>query len=410
MQKKALVLALGAAMAMSTAYAQKGGGGGDEDSWDGPDSVVTMYGKAYPEINYPKGSGATAAGTAVCSICGPATGTNSIISREEMESNNSRVGWRGYERLGRDLKAIWQLETEFHLDSNDSAFATRDSFVGLSHRLWGNIKLGRMDTPFKTFGDDISFLGVSSGNFTSTSNVLRKTGFGTSSASSFHLRRANAVQYESPEFAGFDGAIQYSTDETDTATRRPHVWSGAVEYERGGLKASLAYEQHWDLFGGSRNSPSAISNFNDQNVRSKDKAWQAMIQYKVGHHSFEADYIQKKYDENASVTGRFASYKNNAYELIWDARWTPAWRTQVEYIKSEKGSCSRVNAVCSTDGLDGSQINFGVAYYFSKRTYLFAMGAILKNGFSARYNNQDLQAPSVGEDIDTYAVGLMHSF
>lgn len=401
MHKRVLVVAVAAALVVPGVCAAK-----DSDS----DSVVELYGKVYPELLRPHGKGATEAGSSVATLAGTPTGENSIISRTEMASSNSRLGFRGSEKLGRDLKAVWQLETEFHVDSNDSAFAQRDSFVGLSSKAWGTVKLGRMDTPFKTFGDDISFLGVSSGNFTSTSNVLRKTGFGTSSASSFHLRRANAVQYETPEWGGFDGALQYSTDETDTATRKPHVWSGAVEYERGGLKASVAYEEHWDLFGGSRNSPSSMSNFSDQSVRSKDKAWQAMIQYKVGHHSFEADYIQKKYDENASVTGRFASYKNNAYELIWDARWTPAWRTQVEYIKSEKGSCSRVNAVCSTDGLDGSQINFGVAYYFSKRTYLFAMGAILKNGFSARYNNQDLQAPSVGEDIDTYAVGLMHSF
>jgi len=69
-----------------------------------------------------------------------------------------------------------------------------------------------------------------------------------------------------------------------------------------------------------------------------------------------------------------------------------------------------VNAACVTDGLDGSQVQFGVAYYFSKRTYLFAMGALLKNGFSARYNNLNLQAPSVGEDITTYALGLNHVF
>ena len=183
MQKKALVLALGTALAMGSAYAQKGGGEGKGDSWDGPDSVVTMYGRLYPEINYPRGDGATAAGTTVCSICTAPTGVNNIVTRTEMESSNSRLGFRGYERLGRDLKAIWQLETEFHIDSNDSAFAQRDSFVGLAGRVWGAIKLGRMDTPFKTYGDDISFLGVSSGNFTSSSNVLRKVGFGSSGAS-----------------------------------------------------------------------------------------------------------------------------------------------------------------------------------------------------------------------------------
>src|ERR1700757_4206747 len=100
MQKKALVLALGAAFAIGSAYAQKGGGGEEGGSgWDGPDSVVTMYGKVYPEINYPKGDGATAVGTATCTICGAPTGTNAIISKYEMESSNSRLGWRGYEKL-----------------------------------------------------------------------------------------------------------------------------------------------------------------------------------------------------------------------------------------------------------------------------------------------------------------------
>ena len=413
MHKKALVLALGAAFAMSTAYAQKGGGD-KGDTWDGPDSVVTMYGKLYPEINYPKGEGATAVGTTVCSICAAPTGNNNIISKYEMESSNSRLGFRGYEKLGRDLKAVWQLETEFHIDSNDSAFAQRDSFVGLSSRYWGDVKLGRMDTPFKTYGDDISFLGVSSGNFVSSSNLLRKTGFGTSSASSFHLRRVNAVQYESPTWAGLHGAVQYSTDEADTNgnnKRAPHVWSGAIAWEGGPFEASIAHERHWDLFGGSRNVPTALSNFTDTNVRSIDKASQVMVKYKLGKvHQFEADYTWKDYDENATVNGRFKHYKNGAYQLIWDARWTPQWRTELQWIHSDKGSCQRVNAVCNTDGLKGDQYQAGFSYYFSRRTYLFVMAAWLKNDYSAVYNNEAQQAPSRGEDITIYSVGINHSF
>ena len=400
MQKRKIALALATAFAVPAVHAEI----------KGDDNVVELYGRAYPEIIVPHGSGATDAGAAVATFAGKPTGENSIIRRTEVSSSNSRLGVRGQERLGGDLKAIFQLETVFHVDSNDSAFAQRNSFVGLQDKRWGAIKLGRMDTPFKTFGDDISFLSVGSGNFVSTSNVLRKTGFGTNSASSFHLRRQNAIQYESPEWAGLDFAVQYSTNEADGPGRHPHVWSFGVEYERGPLKVSLAHEEHWDLFGLSRNVPSTMSNFNDLAVNSKDKATQAMIEYKLGPHKFEADWIQKKYDENATVTGRASSYKNDAYQLIWSARWTRAWRTDVAYIKSMKGSCSRVNATCNTDGLDGSQLQAGFSYYFSPRTYFFAMGAILRNGFSARYNNEDLQDPSVGEDITQWAIGLNHSF
>ena len=373
-------------------------------------NVVELYGKVYPELIRPSGSGATDANAAVATIAGKPTGVDNIIDRTEMSSSNTRVGVRGQEKVGHDLKAIFQLETQFQVDDLGTKFAGRNSFVGLSGRNWGTVKLGRMDTPFKRYGNDVSFLGVGSGNFVSASSVLRKTGFGTNSASSFHLRRPNAVQYESPVWGGVDFAVQYSTDEADTATRKPHVWSAGIEYARGPFIVSVGHEIHWDLFGASRNVPSSMSNYKDPGVRSKDKATEVMLEYKLGPHTFEADWIRKQYDENPTVVGRIESYTNNAYQLIWSARWTKAWRTQLQYIKAMKGSCSRVEAVCNTDGLDGSQLQFGFPHYFSKRTYLFAIGAILRNGFSARYNNEDLQDPAVGEDITQYAVGLSHAF
>ena len=407
--KKLLAVAVGAALMCPSANAAKNTDRPEVGAE--PDSVVELYGRVYPEMIREYGKDPTPAGTTVATIAAaPPTGVKSIITRNEMESSNSRLGVRGQEKLGDGLRAIFQLETAFAVDSNNTAFAQRDSFVGLTHDRWGSIKLGRMDTPFKTYGDDLSFLGVSSGNFVSSSNVLRKVGFGGNSASSFHLRRANVVQYESPILAGFDAAVQYSTDEADTPTRHPHVWSEAVRWEGGPLKLSLAYEEHWDLFGGSRNVPTAQSNFNDQAVNSKDKATQIMAQWRYGVHTLEFDYIWKQYDETAFTTGRFKNYKNTAYEIAWDARWNAQWRTALEYIKSYKGSCTRVNAVCTTDGLDGSQVQFGVAYNFSKRTYLFAMGALLKNGSSAVYNNSASQTPSVGEDIEQYAVGISHAF
>jgi predicted porin len=52
----------------------------------------------------------------------------------------------------------------------------------------------------------------------------------------------------------------------------------------------------------------------------------------------------------------------------------------------------------------------GFSYYFSRQTYLFVMYALLRNGFSAQFNNMDLQDPAIGEDIKQWAVGLSHSF
>ena len=109
------------------------------------------------------------------------------------------------------MEAFFQIESTIPLDAGGGTFATRDSFVGLSGG-FGSVKLGNMDTVYKNVGDKLSFLGVSSGNFVSNSNLLSKLGFGTSSSGSFHLRRNNSVVYEAPSLGGLGFAIGYSPD------------------------------------------------------------------------------------------------------------------------------------------------------------------------------------------------------
>lgn len=411
MQKKMLVVAVGAALAMTGAYAQKKPAGDTVAKVERPDSEVVLYGKVYPEIIWVTSSGATEAGKTTCTICDPAEGRNNIVHRSEMESSNSRFGVRGRERLGGGLQAIFQLETQFLVDSNNTAFAARDSFVGLTHN-WGTVKLGRMDTPFKEYGDDLSFLGVSSGNFTSTSGVYRHIGFGgQNNAARFHERRQNVVQYESPDLGPVDFKIQWSTDEAKTATRDPHVLSMGGKVEFGPFELMLGHEIHYDLFGLSRNAPSSMRNNNDQSVNSEDTATAIALKWKAGKHTFEVDANTKKYEETGTnVTGRVREYKNRAYMFIMENRWTNAWRTAFHYVKATAGSCSRVNAPCNTDGLDGTQISLGTAYYFSRRTWIFLMGSVVRNDFSAVYNNSNLQEPNPGEDIRQFAIGFHHSF
>jgi predicted porin len=138
------------------------------------------------------------------------------------------------------------------------------------------------------------------------------------------------------------------------------------------------------------------------------------ITYKLGkQHQFEFDYEWHEWTESgmlSTAAGRFKSYKNNSWLALWDARWSQQWRTQIHYVKATAGKCARtLAAVCVTDGLDGTQISAGVAYYFSRRTYLFFMTQWLKNGKSAVFAS-GTQSPSVGEDVTQYAVGIQHSF
>src|SRR5205814_4219924 len=82
------------------------------------------------------------------SVEAKSNGTANIVRRNRVTDQASRLGVRGTEDLGGGLKAFFQLETSFKPDQNDSAFAGRNSAVGLQGG-WGSFLIGRWDTPFK---------------------------------------------------------------------------------------------------------------------------------------------------------------------------------------------------------------------------------------------------------------------
>ena len=429
LNRKAMV---GAALAAPGAYAQIKSPAGTD--WE-------FYGKFYPELAHTSSEGATAPGTtglftfvSPLGAGGIAPGNpNAIVHKWEMLISNTYLGFRGSRDVGGGSKAIWQLEQTVQIDEGNTgaSFANRDSFAGVANDAWGTIRLGNMDTPFKKGGNVLGFLGVNSGNFVSGPNVLQKGSFGASSSSSFNLRRANAVDFTSPTIlGGLQTSVQYSLGNpteagtTVTPARNPRVASWSVKWEQGPLLAAFSQESHFDLFGGSLNVPAAQSNNSvtagvtttDPAVHSKDTANQVAVVYKMGIHSFEADVASKKYSEsNVTPTagGKFVEFKTVAYSLIWEARWSGAWRTALNYGKGSAGSCKVAilsNASCSTNGLEGNQISVGAAYFLDPSTYLFLLANKMTNGASSQYNSSANQKPNPGEDITSAALGLAYTF
>jgi predicted porin len=379
-------------------------------------SSVQVYGKLYPYLLDEKGSGATAAGTPVSTIAGKPTGESGVGHTRGMQAGNSRLGFRGKEDLGGGMNAFFQLEGVVSVDdgsgNNDGAFMfNRNTFVGLGGP-FGTVKLGNHDTIFKEYGDTLGILGLSSGTFMSSSDVLRKTGFGTSGSSSFHLRRANSVIYETPEIHDFVFGYQYSTDEApSTDAAEPRLHSFGVRWENEKFYFALAHEIHLDFFGGSKNA-TAFRNDRDARVHSHDQATQATVEWRINkQHTLELDAIRKSYRENPTVAGRFQSYRNMAYEAVWDAKWSPQWRTALQFVRAQAGSCKLLGVACNTDGLEGTKYTAAVGYSFSKRTMLFAAASLIKNGKSARFDNTEFNGPpNPGEDIRHLAIGISHNF
>ena len=381
-----------------------------------------VYGRLYPEFTNAKTTGATAAVTPVSTLQSVTpTGVN-LKSRNSVDSSNSRVGFRGREDLGSGLRALWQIEQTVNIDGGSSNFfASRDSFVGLGGG-FGTVRLGNMDTVYKNTGDPIRFMNIASGNFVSTSSVLSKTGFGTSSASSFHLRQRNSLYYDSPRIGGVELSAQFSphNDESkggpvSTRNLNQRLWSFGADYRAGGLRLGVAHEIHKDFFGASANVPAAVANpTNGTGGHSKDQATRVAALYAFGMTRVSLDVSRLQFKEDATAAGKFEQYKHTTWAVVWEQRWGGPWRTTAAYTSSAAGSCSIAGAACSTTGLEGKMLALGGEYSLSRRTALFLIGARLQNGESATYNNlsQNPSNPDVptGADITQVAFGIRQDF
>lgn len=409
--KLAIVMAVAAACAGVSASAQD------------KNPAFSFYGKFYPYILSESGTGATSAGTSTSTLTANPTGKNLVGNEQVLSANNSRVGFRGKQSLGNDANVIFQAEGALQIDTGTQGSSTsnviwnRNTFLGLEGSM-GTLKVGNMDTIFKDYGDTLGILGISSGTFLSDSDVLRKTGFGTSSSSSFHLRRSNAIHYETPEINDIQAGFHHSANEDRTNGRNPKVISMGVKYDKGPWYFALAHEIHYDLYGGSKNAPSARRNSIADGTSAVDTATQATVEWRMNkQHKFEFDIIRKDYSESGAPTGKFSNYNNLAFLLGTENRWSPQWKTAANFTMASAGSCTLVDTACDTDGLGATKLAVAVAYYINpavnKDTFLFAAVNRLSNGSASRFSTAEAAGngdAAPGETITQIAVGLSMSF
>src|SRR2546426_9054885 len=409
MKRNAVAVAVGALFIAPAAQAQ---------IVFGNDTIGTVqfYGKLYPEVIRASSSGATGTGDSVSTLASPTTGLcgtassagacsgTTAGSRMAVDSQNSYLGFRGERKFGNTgLKGIWQIEQSVELDTGTGVFSNRNSFLGLAGG-FGTVKLGNMDTIYKEYGQVEEIFGLTSGNFISPSNVLSQIGVGNNSAARFHERAKNSIQYQTPEFQGFQAGLQYSPDETKSDvgnTLNKELWSMGVKWESGPLYLSAQYERHKDMFGGSSNVPvTTLKNGTGSgtssspfvaapNAHSKDTGTRFSAAYKFGNHRVAGDIARLKYEESGQVAApsKFVSYEHTNWAISFESSWGGPWRTAIEWVRGGEGTCKLTIGDCSTTGLKGALLGGGVAYDLDKQTFLYVLAAQLKNDPSAIYSN-----------------------
>jgi len=417
MKRKALALAVGALFAAPVAHAQ---------ITFGNESIgtVQLYGRLYPQFASARGQGSSQPGTEVSTLVS-STGvlTGAAVQdhgqRWSVDSQNSRLGFRGERRLGAGLKAIWQIEQTVELETGTGTFSSRNSFAGLGHQTFGTVKLGNMDTIYKEYGDNFAMFGIASGNFISASNVLSHIGIGSSNVARFHERAKNSIQYQTAQFAGFQAGVQYMPDELRGEPGRginANLWSYGVKWDSERFYASVQHEIHNDFFGASANIPNAAvanSTAATGNTRSRDSATRFSTEVRfLGSQRIVFDIARLHYVETGQTgaSGKFQEYKKPNWAIGWDGGFG-AWRVATQFIRAGSGTCQLTGGVdCSTRGLQSTLITLGARYRFDRQTFVYAIAARLQNGPSARMDNWANSTPNRGEDVKQFALGINYSF
>lgn len=319
-------------------------------------SAVTLYGIA--DIYF--GSVKTEAG-----------GTS--LTQTVLESggvNGSRWGMKGSEDLGGGLKANFDLQAGFAMDtgagSSTSATAfSRQSWVGVSGG-FGAVRLGRTTTAF----DDVS--GSSNAVFDSalaaTNDVFKSTGYSS--------RQNNMFYYQAPSMSGFSGALSYALGEDKTATAdASSTTSLNLTYGAGPLAVQFAYQ---------------VQDIANTVALPSDKKFTRL----GGSYNFGIATAKLSYGKAANM--------NNV-----DGADATEWQLGVDYPVSAALTLS-ANIARSTDNAtagDNVRDGFGIgaSYTLSKRTFVYG-------GY--RSAKEDFKDAGVTPDSkkSVFAVGLQHRF
>jgi predicted porin len=187
-------------------------------------------------------------------------GGSPSASTNRLTDNQSRLIFKGSEDLGSGMSAIFQLDARFTADDGQIAakntqkttattvyyttsqtkttasLFSGNTFLGLASDTMGSLKVGNLDTPFKssTRGLDV-FYDVAGDN---------RTGLGGLLGGGHDLRLSNSIVYNSPNMSGFSVAVgsEFGAETAAANTTKGSEYSLAGMYSMNGIYATLAYQ------------------------------------------------------------------------------------------------------------------------------------------------------------------------
>jgi len=348
MNKKFLTVAVAAAMAVPAINASA------------DTANVTVYGKLHVSVDQ----------VSVDDTIGPFGGVQTVGEDEtRVTSRASRLGFKGSEKLGNGLKAVWKAEFGIDMTDNSSAFTNRDHYLGLAGD-WGTaLAAGSVNTPYKNSTGKMDFFGDTLADYNNT------VGFEDNRAN-------NALVYLSPKFNGlsFAGAL-ISGETTGTADGPADAYSLSVNYSGNGLSLAAAYEDYGDL----------------TSSKTSETKWRVGAMYKM-----DAFKVAAVYEDRSDIGAAGSGADDNRWQV------SGAYSFGNTTVKAMYGQSDNANNTGTDDGYA-----LGVDQKLSKRTKVYGLYTLSELSLRGESSGNNLTAPNTAfsqGDASGFSIGMIHSF
>ena len=360
-------------------------------------STVQLYGSVYMEYAFTSPGASTG-------------GTGKPASVDMLQAPGSNIGFKGEEKLGGGMSAWFDCQStaDFRGVSGDG-FCTRNSAVGVKGG-FGNFFIGNWDTPFKrTIGNvggrDTGIYGTAD-LLASNSTTVDDGG----SAGTFKRRQRNSINFDSPNFGGFQFmAATSSTNSgssitTSDAAAKPRVWSLGGAYKAGPLDLAVGYELHQDFYN-NRTAGTAATFSGDESGYHLSAAYTLGNGLKLGF-----TYVTMEAD-----TGVGANAKSKNYQL--GAEWKISGPHNLHFGYTVADSMSgtvgatmggRPAVGVADNGAKLWQIRY--LHDLSKRTTASIGYVNLKNDVSGTYDLMGVAGTGTGAKSSAVAMSIAHRF
>jgi predicted porin len=331
-------------------------------------------------------------------INGTATQTTGATSGNQ---STSRLGFRGTEDLGGGRSAQFVMELGISAvgssalsgstnPTNNATLDNRQSFIGLSDKNLGSLKLGRQYSLAHEIigGTDAggangviganTYVGANSGTAWTATSIAPN--------SSYMIRLANAVNYESPRIAGVQAKVMVAQNKSNSGVVQTNTqgYTGfALNYTQGPLfvGATRSFNSINTVEGttaGAIGAAFVTAASTAYNIIQTETAVGASYDFKIA--KVFANYIETKADGSAGTTSasglvKFTNAaKRTAQNFGVSAPITPTVTVFGSYGGGKSNQFGALTAASATTQ-DFSFMGYqaGATYTLSKRTNLYAI-------------------------------------